>query len=151
MVQTMAFQSSRCFSRSWCMVINFSKLLSLNCKIIELKIFNFVGNKAKGRISKRVFQENEARQIFRKTNIFYPLTRTRTCFVFFKHPFWDSPLCFITDDLVFHLSLISSKASNLYSVICCEIIIISVTNMIRLQSEMVSYKFMLSLKAITNN
>ena len=30
----------------------------------------FVGNKAEGRISKRVFQENKARQIFRKTNIF---------------------------------------------------------------------------------
>ena len=28
----------------------------------------FVGNKAKGRISKQVFQENQARQIFRKTN-----------------------------------------------------------------------------------
>ena len=40
---------------------------------------DFVGNKAKGRISKRVFQENKARQIFLKTNIFYPLTRTRTC------------------------------------------------------------------------
>ena len=34
---------------------------------------------AKGRISKRVFQENKARQIFRKTNIFYPLICTRTC------------------------------------------------------------------------
>ena len=33
---------------------------------------HFVGNKAKGRISKRVFQESKARQIFRKTNIFYP-------------------------------------------------------------------------------
>ena len=32
-----------------------------------------VGNKAKGWISKRVFQENKARQIFRKTNISYPL------------------------------------------------------------------------------
>ena len=30
---------------------------------------HIVGNKAKGRISKRVFQENKARQIFRKTNI----------------------------------------------------------------------------------
>ena len=39
-----------------------------------------VGNKAKGRISKRVFQENKARQIFRKTNILYPLIRTRTSF-----------------------------------------------------------------------
>ena len=28
-----------------------------------------VGNKAKGRISKRVFQENKARQIFRKRKI----------------------------------------------------------------------------------
>ena len=34
---------------------------------------HFVGNKAKGRISKRVFQDNKARQIFRKTNISYPL------------------------------------------------------------------------------
>ena len=36
----------------------------------------FVGNKAKGSISKRVFQENKARQIFRKTNISYSLIRT---------------------------------------------------------------------------
>ena len=32
---------------------------------------------AKGWISKRVFQENKARQIFRKTNISYRLIRTR--------------------------------------------------------------------------
>ena len=44
------------------------------------KHFIFVGNKPKGRISKRVFQENKARQIFRKTNISYPLIRTRTFF-----------------------------------------------------------------------
>ena len=37
-----------------------------------------VGNKAKGRISKRVFRENKARQIFLKTNISYSLTRTRS-------------------------------------------------------------------------
>ena len=37
-----------------------------------------VGNKAKGRISKRVFQENKARQIFQKTNISYSLIRTHT-------------------------------------------------------------------------
>ena len=42
---------------------------------LELEI---VGNKAKGRILKRVFQENKARQIFRKTNSSYPLIRTRT-------------------------------------------------------------------------
>ena len=51
-------------------------ILRLN---FELQDNQFVGNKAKGRISKRVFQENKARQIFRKTNIFYPLIRTRTC------------------------------------------------------------------------
>ena len=75
----------------------------------------FVGNKAKGRISKRVLQEHKARQIFRKTNISKSLIRTRTrayqgvrnvrfsenlvCFVFLKHPFWNSPFCLITDAL----------------------------------------------------
>ena len=39
----------------------------------------FVGNNAKGRISKRVLQENNARQIFRKTNILHPLICTHTC------------------------------------------------------------------------
>ena len=43
-----------------------------------LTIRQIVGIKAKGRISKRVFQENKARQIFRKTNISNPLIRTRT-------------------------------------------------------------------------
>ena len=77
---------------------------------------SFAGNKAKGRISKRVFQENQARQIFRKTNISYPLIRTRTCayqgvrnvcfsknlacLVFLKHPFWDLPFYVITDGLL---------------------------------------------------
>ena len=40
------------------------------------RIHKVVGNKAKGRISKRVFQEYKACQIFRKTNISYPLIRT---------------------------------------------------------------------------
>ena len=80
----------------------------------NIKIPYFVGNNAKGRISKRVFQENKACQIFRKTNISYPLIRTRTgayrgirnvrflknlaCFVFLKHPFSHSPFCLISDD-----------------------------------------------------
>ena len=42
-------------------------------------ILDIVSNMAKGRISKRVFQGNKARQIFRKTNISYPLIPTRTC------------------------------------------------------------------------
>ena len=81
----------------------------------------FLGNKAEGWISKRVFQENKARQIFRITNIFYPLIHTRacayqgvknvhdvknvpylenlTCFVFLKHLLRDSPFGLITDVL----------------------------------------------------
>ena len=35
-------------------------------------IFDIVGNKAKGRTSKRVSQENKARQIFRKKAHFLP-------------------------------------------------------------------------------
>ena len=71
-----------------------------------------VGNKAKGRISKRVFQESKARQIFRKTNISYPLCAYQgvrnirfseivACFVFLKHPFWDSSFWLITEDYNF--------------------------------------------------
>ena len=40
---------------------------------IMFYLFQVVGNKAKGRISKRGFQESKARQNFRKTNISYPL------------------------------------------------------------------------------
>ena len=39
---------------------------------------NTIGNMAKRRISKRRQQEYKAHQIFRKTNITYPLIRTRT-------------------------------------------------------------------------
>ena len=58
-----------------------------------------IGNKAKLRISKRVFQENKARQIFRKTNTSYCLILTYqrvrnvhfsenlTSFVLLKQPF----------------------------------------------------------------
>ena len=38
-----------------------------------------VSNKAKGWISKRVFQEKKARQIFRKMNIYYSRLCPRTC------------------------------------------------------------------------
>ena len=38
-----------------------------------------VGNKAKGRIAKRVFQENKGRQIFQRTNISYPMIHTYVC------------------------------------------------------------------------
>ena len=76
---------------------------TLSSEVNKAIVEQVVGKKAKGRISKRVFQENKARQIFRKTNISYPLIRTRTCayqgirnvrfsenlvcFIFLKHPF----------------------------------------------------------------
>ena len=37
----------------------------------------FVGNKAKGRISKRSLEENKARQIFQKNEHFLPRVRIR--------------------------------------------------------------------------
>ena len=92
-----------------CAVLHVSHLLGKPC-------WYFVGNKAKGQISKWFFQENKARQIFRKTNISYPLICTSTCAyqrvrnvcfseiltcsVFLKQPFWDSLFCLITDDLM---------------------------------------------------
>ena len=85
-----------------------------NCP--QVRQSQFVGNKAKGQILKRVFQENKARQIFQKMYISYTLICTRTCayqgvrnirfsetmtyFVFLKHPFWDLPFCLITDELL---------------------------------------------------
>ena len=50
------------------------------CRFFSLKENNLysiskdkiVGNMAKGRISKRVLQENKARQIFRQTNVLNP-------------------------------------------------------------------------------
>ena len=53
---------------------NLRKLKNSNNFNIILDVF--VGNKDKGRISKRVFQESKARQNFRKTNISYFLIRT---------------------------------------------------------------------------
>ena len=50
--------------------------------LIFCRLVFMVGNKAKGRISKRVFQESKSRQNFRKTNISYHLIRTRTCLFF---------------------------------------------------------------------
>ena len=46
---------------------------------VELCAVYFDGNKVKGRISKRVLQENKASQIFRKTNTYPPGTHTCFC------------------------------------------------------------------------
>ena len=55
----------------------FQMLASL--KLNKVRKRYFVDNKAKVQISRWRQQENKARQIFRKTNISYPLMRTRTC------------------------------------------------------------------------
>ena len=92
----------------------------------------FVGIKAKGWISERVFQENKASQIFRKTNISHTLIRTcmyqgvrnvpfsenLMCFVFLKHPFWDSPFCFSTDELKINEILRTQNCINILYIIC---------------------------------
>ena len=71
--------------------------LSIDCETIKQQ--EIVGNKAKGRISKWVFQESKARQNIQKTNISYLLIRAcqevrnvcfseiLVCFAFLKHPF----------------------------------------------------------------
>ena len=54
--------------------------MPLNSSLAFIRKPKYVGNKTKkGRISKRMLQENKARQTFRKTNISYPLIRTRAC------------------------------------------------------------------------
>ena len=64
-------------------LINFITMFIVFIRSFDLSLtffdFQFFGNRAKGRISKQVLQENKARQIFRKTNISYPLI-SRTLF-----------------------------------------------------------------------
>ena len=76
----------------------------------EAVIPSIVGNKAKWQISKRMFQENNARQIFWKTNISCVSGGKKclffgnlACFVFLKHPFWDLPFCLITDSILIEI------------------------------------------------
>ena len=54
------------------LLYDFEQIDSVFCDL------DIVGNKPKGRISKREFQVSKAQQIFRKTNIYYHLIRTRT-------------------------------------------------------------------------
>ena len=62
------------------MNINFKNCWAKTPSFQETGVFIFliVSNKAKGRISKLVLQENKARQIFQKTNISYTLIRIHT-------------------------------------------------------------------------
>ena len=57
-----------------------NQLQYFSCSTIFYKAIQFVGNRAKGRISQRVLQENKARQIFQKTNIWHALFSYNTYF-----------------------------------------------------------------------
>ena len=58
------------------LLFDFMEIGSKTALTFFKKRLEFVGNKAKGRISKRVFKENKARKIFRKTKISYPLIQS---------------------------------------------------------------------------
>ena len=105
------------FNESWKLWFNLwsrrwlKPKFSLVSNFTPLRIWQFVGSKAKGRITKWVFQENKARQTFQKNKYFllpdtcaYQEVNVRfsenlVCFVFLKHPLWDSPFYLITDKL----------------------------------------------------
>ena len=139
----MAFSQSYqdCFSiKTFCRVHSKSKevsYLSWQNKYCHLETTcgikpKFVGNMAKGRISRRMFQENKGHQIFWKTNISYPLIRTRkcayqgvrnirfsknlACFVPWNTHFWDSPFCHITDEFFLWAKLLESLLYNKYMI-----------------------------------
>ena len=108
---------------------NIRQSYSKEDSITSLRNLHIVSNKAKVRILKRVLQENKACQMFRKTNIFYPLIRTHACvyhgvrnvrfsenlawFVFLYHLFWYSPFFLIADDITFSLEQLPTAASYL--------------------------------------
>ena len=87
-----------------------------NC-LITIK---FLGYKAKGWISKQVLQENKAHQIFRKTNISYPMIRTHAWHaLFFCNTRFEICLnackliiIFCIDIVTLHLIHLSRKQSD---------------------------------------
>ena len=74
------FLSTSQFDMGW----KSQRSYNLSLQFVGTRVIQFVGNEAKGRIWKRVSQENKAHQIFwkkkkkKKKNISYPLIRTRT-------------------------------------------------------------------------
>ena len=113
-----------------CWILFLTKLQAFMCFAQHLRMSfserQFVGYKAKGRISERGFQENKTCQIFRKTNISYPLIRTtylftggKKCsffekfgmFCFLETSVLKFALCFITNEL---LSEFHQVVKNMY-------------------------------------
>ena len=62
------------------------------------------GNKAKGRIAKRAFKENKARQIFRKTNISWQM--------FFSRKIWQDLFSWSTGFEIHPFALLPTKCNN---------------------------------------
>ena len=80
--------------------------------IIQALFYNLsklVGDKAKRLISKRVIQENKARQIFGKTNISHSPDTYTYVYQGGKGPFWDSSFCLIAGELNTKLQLMNWK------------------------------------------
>ena len=67
-------------------------------------------------MSKRVFQENKARHIFRKTNISYPLILTRTCaYQGVRNVHFSENLPYYRRFQIFRLKLVFIKANGIVS------------------------------------
>ena len=97
----------------------------------------FVGNKAKGRISKWVFQENKVHQNFPKNEQFWsPDTHTYecvsggkkcsfivnlACFVFWENLFWDAHFCLITNEFEFFKCSNYEAEKKLFSFAFCPV------------------------------
>ena len=75
------------------------------CNASKNVIKHFVGNKAKGRISKWRLEESKARQARKKCSF----SEYLASFAFLLPPFWDSLFCLITDDLLRHYTVVSKK------------------------------------------
>ena len=98
------FRTSKCILFLATCILDFHVLLSFGDKRSDIT-----------KMSSRVFQENKARQVSRKTIMSNSLIRTRTwayqgvrdvrfsenltCFVFLKYPFLDLAFCLITNEI----------------------------------------------------
>ena len=102
-----------------CWILSLTKLQAFICFVQHLRMSfserQFVGYKAKGRISNGVFKKTK-HAIFSEKRVFITpwyaqhtflqgvrkvrFSENLACFVFLKHPFWDSPFCFITNELL---------------------------------------------------
>ena len=77
--EILSFQNAIDNHTLWCSLLNSRIAGYFHCFIFCILVSYAVDKKAKGHISKRVFQDVKARQIFEKTKISHLLTRMCTC------------------------------------------------------------------------